>query len=162
MADTWGVDHGGGVIRIERDPAFWVGIASHPEVAGALLGQPAELIGRLISDPKVLPLAAEHGGFVFTQLDAFGFVRELHTLFTEEGWGREVHAAGKEALQSVFSGPCSVVTTYQMRDNPPSQPPRSFGFVATADFVATDLGDARSWLLTKAAWLASPARRRMH
>lgn len=150
------------MIRIERDPEWWVAIASHPALAGALMGLRPEALAPLIALDGMMPVAAEHGGFLFAQLDGLGFVRELHTLFTPEGWGREVAAAGKQALGMLFDGPCRALTTVETAENPASRPPRSFGFQQIGDWSETTVGEARPWLLTKEAWTASPARRRMH
>jgi len=149
------------VIRIERDPAWWVGIASHPALIGALYGMPPAAIAPFVTNPNVLPLAAEHGGFLVMRLDAVGFVYDFHTLFTPEGWGREVAGAAKEAVFEVMARGARVLTTLQCRDNPRSKPPLSFGFAAVGDWAETQLGEARCWMLTREAWEGSPARKRM-
>lgn len=148
------------MIRIERDPAFWVGIASHPALAGALMGLAPEAIGPLVLLDAVQPFAADHGGFLFSRLDALGFVHELHSLFTPEGWGREVSVAGKQALAIMFDGPCRILTTLQVQSNARSHPPKSYGFVPVGDWTESAVGVVRPWLLTKEAWLGSPAHRR--
>lgn len=152
---------GDGVIRIERDPNFWVSIAAHPALAGVLYGLAPAALVPIIAHPNVTPLAAEHGGFIFSKLDAWGFVYELHTLFTPEGWGREVAEAAKEATLQIFGQGGQVITTLQVRENRQSQPPRSFGFVAAGDWTETVVGESRCWLLTKDAWEASAVRKRM-
>lgn len=150
------------MIREERNPAFWADIAAHPALLGATFGLPPEALGRWAITEPILPLAALHGGFLFVRLDAFGFVRELHTLFTPEGWGREVALSAKAALDVLFAGPCRILTTYEMRDNPRSRPPTGFGSIVMGDWQDTAFGEARPWLLTMDAWLASPAFRRLH
>jgi hypothetical protein len=148
------------MIRIERNPVFWEKVAAHPACAPALMGATPEAVGYMAGLPIVLPLAAEHGGFFFTRLDALGLVMELHTLFTPEGWGREVLTAAKAACHVVFGAGCQVMTTMEMADNPRSQPPRSFGFKAAGEFQETALGEARVWTLARSDWEASPAFRR--
>ena len=153
------------MIRIERDPEFWTAVAGHPALTGMLHGADPAAIGALAGREGVLPLAADHGGFLFIRQDALGFVCELHTLFTPEGWGREVLTAGIEALGAVWLLGFAAIVTLEMRENPRSQPPRSFGFVQAGDWrsaiTGPDLtGEARMWILTKCAWEASPAARR--
>ena len=147
------------MIRIERDPAFWIRIASHPAVAPALMGLPAERVASLVTRRDLLPLASEHGGFLFGRLDALGFVCELHTLFTPEGWGREALTAGAQSLGAVWALGYQTVVTFEVRENVKSRPPKTFGFTQAGDWRATLLGDFRMWTLTKSAWEASPARR---
>jgi len=114
------------VIRVERDPVWWTDIASHPAVIGTLNGVAPATVGSLAARADIMPLASEHGGFMFVRQDAFGFVCELHTLFTPEGWGREVAAAAKEAFNAVFLCHYQAVVTLEVRANPRSQPPRSY------------------------------------
>lgn len=147
------------MISENRDPHFWHRIASHPQVCELLGTFSLEQVAAVLARPTLLPLASENGGFWFATADSLGRVHELHTLFTPEGWGREVHAAAKEAFHRMFAGSCDLIVTSQMRDNPRSQPPRSFGFRPAGDFAHTHLGDARTWVLTRDAWIASPARR---
>lgn len=143
------------MIREERDPAFWVKVASHPQVRETLLGMDPEAVGPMAVAERTLPLAAEHGGFLFFTLDGFGRAVELHTLFTPEGWGREVHRASKAAFNRVFET-AQVVVTYEVENSWRSRPPRSFGFKAAGDFGPTPIGSLRTWILTKNAWRASP------
>lgn len=126
------------------------------------LGQDYD-IGALVSHPLVTPLRAKHGGFIFVRLDPLGRALELHTLFTPEGWGREVNATAKAAFDFVFAEGAQIVLTNQVEGNARSQPPRSFGFVRCGDFEPTPYGPRfRTWFLTRAAWEGSPARRRAH
>ena len=148
------------MIRVERDPAFWTIVAAHPAVQGAILGIAPETIGELAVREGVLPLASRHGGYLFARADALGFVVELHTLFTPEGWGREAVIAGIEALNAVFLLGYQVVTTFEMETNPRSRPPVTAGFVQAGDWRETPLGQLRMWVLTRAGWEASPAARR--
>lgn len=148
------------MIAENRDPAFWVRVASHPQVRDTLFGLDPEEVGPLIQSPEVLPLAAEHGGFLFARVGSLEAVRELHTLFTPEGWGREVHSAAKEALGIVF-GHCDLVTTFEVLSNPRSRPPKSFGFQPASEPRSSAFGPVKTWLLSRHAWEQSPARRRM-
>lgn len=146
------------MIRTERDPAFWREVASHPLVAPhVLLGREFD-VGAVAQHASVTPLAAQHGGFLFCKLDGLGFVYELHSLFTPEGWGREVHGAGKEALQHIFAQGASVIVTTQTEDG--KAPPRSFGWREADNYRDTDIGNARCWFLTADAWRLSPGGRK--
>ena len=86
------------VIRVEKDPAWWAAIANHPAVKPclSLSADPVD-VSKMVLDPKVWPVASEHGGFLFFQRDGLGRCWELHTMFTPEGWGREVAEAAKAA-----------------------------------------------------------------
>ncbi|MGI8839951.1 MAG: hypothetical protein ACR2F8_04070 [Caulobacteraceae bacterium] len=148
------------MIRLERDPAFWRDIASHPAVAGAVMGLDPDAVAAAAQRPSQLPLASDNGGFLFGQMDALGLVRELHTLYRPAGWGREVAGAAKEAFEWVFSA-AQVVVTHELENNPHSRPPRSFGFTPAGEWQATVIGPLRAWVLTRAAWEASPAHGRM-
>jgi hypothetical protein len=146
------------MIRTERDPAFWREIVSHPMVnPHVLMGFDFD-IGELATRESVMPLAAEHGGFLFCKLDGLGFVYELHSMFTPEGWGKEVARAGKEALDTMFGAGAGVIVTVETHDG--KAPPRSFGWKPSSPFTPTMVGEARSWVLTREAWEASPAFRR--
>jgi hypothetical protein len=147
------------VIRVERDPEFWTAIASHPAVAPTLLGLPAAKVGALARRPDMLPLASDHGGFLFARLDTLGFACELHTLFTPEGRGREALIAGVSALGAVWALGYQIIVTFEARANARSQPPKSFGFRQAGDWRTTPVGDLRTWTLTQSGWTASPARR---
>ncbi len=148
-------------LRVERDPAWWTAVATHPVVMPMIGGVfTVDQIAALVSQPKILPLASEHGGFWFVAIDSFMRVRELHSLFTPEGWGREVHRAAKEAFEQVFTEGCDLVVTHQIRDNSRSAPPKSFGFRPLGEFAPSMLGDVKTWQLTHEAWLDSPGRRR--
>lgn len=148
------------MITVDRSD-WWRSIAEHPEVAPHIsFGQEFDVMD-LVEHPSVLPLRAEHGGFLFFRLDGLGRVYELHTLFTPAGWGREVLAAAKLAFAKMFERGAQVITTYEVEGWWRSRPPKSFGFRSAGGF-APDLGRSlRTWILTSDAWDASPARRRM-
>lgn len=154
-------------LRVERDPAFWAAVLACPEVAqGAAFGQAID-IAAVVANPAILPLRAEHGGFLVCALDPAGWLRELHSLFTPAGWGREVHGAGKAMLVRCFGEGMQALATYEARANPRSRPPVSFGFQPMGDFspaphIAAEVApDLRGWILTRRAWEGSPAARRM-
>lgn len=148
------------MIRVERDSGFWENVASHPALAGATMGLDPFAIGAIAKRQDVLPLAAEHGGFIFAKTDTLGFVCELHTLFTPDGWGREVVMAGIEALNLVWLCGYHIVTTFEVESNPKSRPPKTFGFVQAGDWRETLIGNIRLWTLSRTAWEASPASKR--
>lgn len=147
------------MIRIERDPEFWTSIAAHPALKSALLGLPPGNVGALARRPEMLPIAAEHGGFLFARLDTLGFVCELHTLFTPQGWGREALLAGVEAVGVVWALGYQTIVTFESLANSRSRPPRTFGFRQAGDWRSTLIGELRMWTLTQSAWNVSPARR---
>lgn len=150
------------MIREQRDPGFWQTVAEHPGVAPhVFLGHGPVSLAALVTHDSVLPLASEHGGFLFCRLDGPGRLWELHTMYTPEGWGREVLQAAKAAFSRVFEQ-AQVVTTYEVEGWWRSRPPKSFGFQRAGDFQAVpEIGAALStWILTRTAWETSPAHRR--
>ena len=134
-------------------------IASHPEVA-AHIGVDAQAVGAISQRANVIPLAGEHGGFLFTALDSLGLLYELHTLFSPEGWGREVVTTAHEAAAYIFTAGAQLLVTYEQKDWWRSAPPKSHGWVSVGDFNETRAGDVRLWTLSRIAWDASPAVRR--
>lgn len=149
------------MIRVERDPGFWAKVGSHPMVAPHVtFGQVVDW--SFVDDERVLPLAAEHGGFLFFRADGPGFVWELHTMFTPEGWGNEVSRSAKAAFDHVFASGTQMVVTLEMQENRKSRPPKSFGWKPCGDFQMVNTLDqlGKSWFLTVDAWRASPAKRR--
>ena len=148
------------MIRIERDPLFWAGVAAHPSVTPMLQGVDPARIGALVARREFLPIAAEHGGFLLHRRDDLGFAWELHTLFTPEGWGREAVVAGIEALSLMFGSNASLISTFEVKANPRSRPWKAFGFAPAGDWASTPVGELRLWILTKAAWAESRAATR--
>lgn len=150
------------MIREDRDVSFWSTVYEHPEVKPHVgLGQDIDL-AEILDNPWVVPLRAEHGGFLFVRLDGMGRVYELHTMFTPEGWGREVLLALKAATQEIFERGAQVIVTYDVEGNWRSRPPKTFRFEPAGEFAPTRLGRSlRSWVLTRTAWETSPARQRM-
>lgn len=147
----------------DRDPAFWSAVYEHPEVKPHVgLGQDLDM-SAIVANPAVTPLRAAHGGFLFARLDAIGRIFELHTMFTPEGWGREVLNAARAAHDEIFRRGCQIVTTFEVAGNRRSQPPLSFRFQPAGPFeMAAEFGvEFRTWFLTRAAWMASPAHRSM-
>ena len=146
-------------IREERDPEFWGEIASHPAIAGAMMGLTAAQVAAASQRAQIIPLASANGGFFFCRMDQIGMIAELHTLYRPAGWGREVALAGKQALEWVFRE-FQVIVTHEVEANPRSRPPRSFGFVQAGEYQGSPVGAIRAWVLTRAAWESSPAHRR--
>lgn len=151
------------MIREERDPAFWIEVATHPEVEPHItFGGSIDRLPEVITQPHVTPLASANGGFLFVRIDAIGRVHELHTVYRPEGWGREVLIAAKAAFQRMFESGAQLITTYEVFGWWRSRPPLSFGFKPCGDFApAPDMPDLRTWILTRDAWCASAAHRRM-
>jgi len=151
------------VIREDRDPAFWTDVYEHPAVKPHVsLGHDLD-IAAIVANPSVTPLRSDNGGFLFARLDGLGRVHELHTMFTPEGWGREVLISAKAAFAEMFRRGADVIVTQEVEGNRRSQPPLSFRFAPAGDFAFSPLLNAtlRTWVLTRAAWDASPARQRM-
>jgi hypothetical protein len=144
------------ILRVLRDAGFWTAVASHPTVRGVMRGLDPALVGRLALDERFMPLAAEHGGFLIQRLDQMGFVGELHTLFTPEGWGREAHDAGMRMFDAVFACGYRVLVTFET-DDKKSRPPRTAGYAPAGDWRESPAGRLRQWVLSEAAWKSSPA-----
>lgn len=149
-------------IRIERDPEFWRGILAHPDVRHVMRGiDPGAALDAVIRNSTVQPVAAEHGGWLFVQMDPFGRVFDLHAAFTPEGCGREAVDTLKHGLEALNPDCCFV---FETDDEPRSRPPLSFGFRRSGvPHYEPMLGtNVTTWVLTREAWEASPVRRRMH
>jgi hypothetical protein len=147
---------------INRDVGFWDAVARHPEVAPHIfMGQPPTTLAPLIENPLARPYASDHGGVLFLPVDALGFVVEMHTLYTPEGWGREVAINGKLFVNDVLQS-ASVILTHEQEGHWRSRPPRTHGWQACGDFSEVGLSHRlRLWALTREAWFASPAGRKM-
>lgn len=150
------------MICINRDPAFWDAVASHPEVAPHMLFDIERSFEDILSLQSVTPIGSRHGGFIVVRLDHPGRVYEVHTLFTPAGWGKEVATAAREALTFMFSaGGADLLTTLEVEGNWRSAPPRSFGWTECGDFKPFALGRAaKLWSITSKAWFGSPVRKR--
>lgn len=151
------------MIREERDVAFWTAVANHPEVKPTMVlsGEVPDMT-TMVLDPKVTPWAAEHGGFLVFQRDGLGRIFELHTMFTPEGWGREVAQAAKEGLTALFLRGADLLFTVEVATNARSRPALSFGWRPAGPFAHSPelAADVRTWVLTRDAWDTSPVRRR--
>jgi hypothetical protein len=119
-----------------------------------------EHLSGFIGRDDVLPLASAHGGFVFVFGDPVGLMCELHTLFTPEGWGREAADSAVLAFNAVFALGPQMVTTHEVKANPRSRPPLSYGFRPAGGWGETPYGCLRLWILTAVAWAASPVATR--
>lgn len=139
-----------------RDPAFWRWVTQSPEVQSQpLMGGD---ISTLLQNQFVTPLASANGGYLFGRMDGLGRVFELHAMFRREGWGREALTTLKAALVHIDA---DVILATEIDGNWRSRPPKSFGFTTAADFAPTPYGpQARTWILTRERWTASPAYRR--
>lgn len=112
-----------------------------------------------IAHERCTPIAAEHGGFLLCRVDAYARVYELHTLFSPEGWGREVHTAALEMFAMAFGNAADIITTFET-EHAQSKPPKSFGWRPAGEPRPSAIGNVTTWFLTKAAWEQSPAWRR--
>lgn len=150
-------------ITENRNVGFWWKVFNHPEVIGHnVMSEHEEHLRIMLADPKLTPLASEHGGFLLFQRDPFGQVFELHTAFTPEGWGREALLTGVNVSEQTFLRGAAIVFTVEVASNKRSRPPLTFGWQVAGPFVfAPELAaEVRTWVLTRDAWNASPARRR--
>jgi len=147
---------------INRDPAFWDSVAQHPQVAPhVFMGRATSSLAGLVEHPGVLPLASENGGVLFVGIDPLGMVREMHTMYKPEGWGREVALFGRKFIEEAFKV-CSLITTNEQEGHWRSLPPKSHGWVSSGEFREVGLSKrVRLWLLTREAWVASPVGRKM-
>jgi len=147
---------------INRDVAFWDGVACHPDVAPhVFMGREPSTLAPLINHVGVLPLASSNGGVLFVSIDPLGMVREMHTMYKPEGWGREVALFGKQFIEEAFKV-CSLITTNEQEGHWRSSPPKSYGWKSSGDFREAGLPKrVRLWLLTYEAWIASPVGRKM-
>lgn len=118
-------------------------------------------IEALVSAENVTPLRSANGGYLFARLDPLARIYELHALYRRAGWGWETNRALKSALALMFARGAFVIVVSEVGGNPRSQPPRSFGFRPAGDFVPSHGFDLRTWTLSRAAWEASPACKRM-
>jgi hypothetical protein len=147
--------------RLERSIDFWLPVFEAPECQASHCGLPInrDALEQTLVSPMVYPLAGENGGYLFIQKDPYGTVWELHSIFTRPGWGREAATIGKGALDVMIERGLQVLFTMEVQGLP--TPPLSYGWkTAGAEFMETPIGLARIWILTKDAWLASPACRK--
>src|SRR5690606_41931560 len=96
---------------------------------------------------------------LFCRLDGLARVWELHTLFTPEGWGREVLSGAREAFSTLFARGAQVVTTFEVAGWWRSRPPLTFRFKPAGGVEPSPLGSVKTWVLTRDAWEGSPVRR---
>jgi len=146
------------VIREERDPAFWQAVADHPRVAPSIFLAGRIEFANLVTRPDIVPLATDHGGFLFHRQAGFD---DLHALFTPQGWGREVNEAVKRAYEDMIRRGSPGFRVVEVSGLPTSRPPLSHGWRLASDFAPGPLGlSTRFWTLSIDAWRASPAARR--
>jgi hypothetical protein len=147
---------------INRDAAFWDRIASHPAVAPHIfMGGEPQSLAPLVENPKAHPYASANGGAIFSPVDPLGFVVEMHTLYTPEGWGREVATFGKQFINDVLQT-ASLILTHEQEGHWRSRPPKSHGWQACGDYVECGFPHRlKLWALSREAWFASPVGRKM-
>lgn len=146
---------------INRDPAFWDAIANHPDVAPyVFMGRQGSSLAGLVDHDGCLPLASENGGLLFIRMDLVGLVRELHTMYRPEGWGREVAKHAPAFMDEAFNH-CSLITTHEQEGRKQTRPPLSHGWKPVGDYKDCGLPyKIRLWILPKEAWYASVVGRR--
>lgn len=145
-----------------RDAKWWDSIATHPEVSPhVFMGfEPVSLSG-LVEAENNLPLRSENGGVILVGLDAFGLVREMHTMYSPEGWGREVASNGKLFMQEAFKT-TQVLFTHEQEGNWKSRPPRSHGWKQASDYREVNLPKRlKLWMLTRDDFYSSPVGRKL-
>lgn len=108
------------MIRDERDPTFWDAIANHPSVRPHVGGEGPLSLSEVIGRDDILPLATDHGGFIFACI--FPARWELHTMVLPEGRGRATLTAFAEAKRRVFTSTDAVeIITKAADTNRPAQ-----------------------------------------
>lgn len=147
---------------IERDYLFWDSVASHEAVAPHIfMGTEPFSLKEMVQRTTTLPLRSEHGGVLLVGLDGFGLVREMHTMYTPEGWGREVARNGKLFMVEAFRT-TEVLFTHEQEDNWRSRPPKSHGWVSVGDLKSVGLSKRlRLWMLTRDNFYSSPVGRKL-
>lgn len=139
-----------------RDPSFWRPICEHPEVKPHVsLGSEHDWLTPLLENPRVLPFIGERGGYFLVDM-AHGRIWDLHAAFLPSGWGKDASATLKRLLGALRGW--DAVTSLEVEGNWRSRPPRSFGFRPAAPMR----DGYRTHVLTRTAWEASPAFRRMN
>lgn len=147
-------------MREERNPAWWQAIADHPQVAPHIYLKGRRFDFSFVNSSDVLPLAFDHGGFLFHRT---GATYGLHALFTPSGWGREVAEALKLATEHMIERGARGFTTTEVQGYRNSRPPLSHGWRVAGPFEPGPFDlMLRPWSLSLADWRASPAYRRMH
>ena len=143
--------------------AFLNAVANHPDVRPWLGGEGELDLSPLVSDDRNISLINGFGGFVFRNADGFGFVRELHSMFLPDGWGRAVADAAREAVEYVFGSGCQLIFTWEQSGHWRSRPPKTHGWKrASDDFRPSGMGDLRVWFLTPEMWRNSPINKGKH
>ena len=143
---------------MNRDVNFWKAIAAHRSIAPYILEFDVEAV---VSHPRVIPMADEHGGYLFFCLDALGTVFEVHAMITPEGRGRRALALAFWSLEQLFMRGARIIIAHEDCRNAMSLPPRTFGFEPCGEPIVSGGEIYRQWILTKATWFASPARKRL-
>jgi hypothetical protein len=145
-----------------RDVQFWDSVATHEAVAPHIfMGTEAVTLAPIIEREDALPMRSENGGIIFVPVDPFRLVYEMHTLYTPEGWGREVAKQSKLFILKAFEK-ASLILTHEQEGYWKSQPPKSHGWKCSGDFCYVGYEKRiRLWLLTRDAFLASPVGRKL-
>jgi hypothetical protein len=139
-----------------RDPEFWRALADHPSCVHVKGGYDVD-IGELIANPRNQAFSSQHGGWLALPLDGLSRVFDLHALYLPEGRGR---AAFLDLLAVLGQIDFDLATVFET-ENPMSRPPKTVGFRPAGPARPSFLGSVRTWVLTRDAWEASPARRRL-
>ena len=145
-----------------RDVHFWDSIAQHESVAPhVFMGVTPYSLAVLINNEANIPHASENGGVLFVAVDGLGLVKEMHTMYRPEGWGREVAINGKAFVNEVMKESVLIIT-HEQEGNWRSSPPKSHGWKPCGDYCYVGLPKRlRLWALTQEAWRASPVGRKM-
>lgn len=145
-----------------RDVEFWDAVANHPQVAPSVfMGLNPVSLSPLVEMPASFPFASEHGGLIFSPLDPHGMIYELHTLYTPEGWGREVASFAKGCFDNMFST-ASLIVTHEQEGEKHTRPPLSYGWKSCGEYCYTELPRRlRLWSLTREDFYVSPVGRKL-
>lgn len=147
---------------INRNVEFWDSVAFHPKVAPfVFMDCEKQSLAPLIENESNDPFSSENGGVLFVKTDHLGSIYEMHTLFTSEGWGREVAVTGAKALHHIFSK-ALLVFTYEQEGYWKSRPPKSHRWKSSGEFVDQGLSKRlKLWYLTRDDWLSSPVGKKI-
>lgn len=151
------------VLRLQRDPDFWVRVAGDDNARVSLLGKTPEFVGVVAQHPRCIPLATAHGGFLLSQLDDLARGFDVHAIFESDRPYRETFDASVALFTLLFRS-AHYVTVHEIEGDASFKPPVSFGFRLAADWSPSMLDEqpivSRTWILTANDWRESPAGKR--
>ena len=107
-------------------------VINHPDVCPFVSFDDTPLpldLQPVLEDRSNILLMSSNGGFLLMPKNAELTAYEMHTFFTPEGQGREVHDAAREMFEWMFTKtPALRIYTMTPDDCPHARPPISFGW----------------------------------